>query len=829
MRLTKRIGCLLAVLLLALSGLMHAGASTKREQGRVVRVAFPIQQGLTYYDEYGNHTGYTYEYLEEIAQYTGWDYEFVEVPGSLDESLGVMLEMLADGEIDLMGAMAYSEDMSKQYDYAGHSYGVSETVLQVPDDIVQDFVINSQVEQRVRVAVLNTTGQRVQELQDYCEMNLITPELVLCESTEEQIQAVREGRADVLLNVSMNYLDHVRTVAKFSPKPFYFITTKGGNSGLMEELNSAILDIIQADPYFSTTLYEKYFSSSQMQLFLTDEETAYMEKAGKLKVGILQNQPPYQYEEDGALKGVSADFLEYVSQKTGLQFELINAATPEEVYTMAETGEINLIAGMPYDYDLARERNVSMTRPYLSSQYLLMMKESGSEESIKGKRLALVKSTSYRGKTLGSVVWFDTAEDCVRAVADGSADYTYVDAYTAQYYINQPYYRNLKLVPQTYTPRKVCFGVVKPGHQELLSILNKVVNNMSEVEIQGIINRNTIQKREFSLADLLWENPVEFVLVLASVSILIILILLYFLRQRVRMSRQNALELKKHFRVYALLNEYFFEYNFRKNTMVVSVPRKEEKEEPELLHYDYAKHGQGESGEFLREITSEKDGSKELYLNCIDGRYHWLRVVFETVHDGERPAYAIGKINVIDAEKEEKDTLLQKAQMDSLTHIYNAETSRTMIQQLLAQMQKNELGALIILDVDHFKSINDTYGHMEGDEVLKQIARLLREQFRSIDIVGRPGGDEFLVYMTRIKNREVLARKCDTLCQKVRELRQGGDGTITVSIGASLAQPGDSYQALYNRTDHALYEAKRLGRDRYAIWESGEQSQREEE
>lgn len=71
---------------------------------RVVRVAYPVQAGLTDFDEYGNYTGYTYEYLEEVAQYTGWEYEFVEVPGEIDESLSALLEMLQNGEVDLMGA-----------------------------------------------------------------------------------------------------------------------------------------------------------------------------------------------------------------------------------------------------------------------------------------------------------------------------------------------------------------------------------------------------------------------------------------------------------------------------------------------------------------------------------------------------------------------------------------------------------------------------------------------------------------------------------------------------------------------------------------------------
>ena len=120
--------CLLLTAALLL--FMEAPAANAMAKGtRTVRVAFPIQTGLTQLDEYGNYSGYTYEYLEEIAQYTGWNYEFVEVSGDPNESLLTLMDMLEKGEIDLMGGMLYSEELGQQYDYASYSYGSVETIL----------------------------------------------------------------------------------------------------------------------------------------------------------------------------------------------------------------------------------------------------------------------------------------------------------------------------------------------------------------------------------------------------------------------------------------------------------------------------------------------------------------------------------------------------------------------------------------------------------------------------------------------------------------------------------------------------------------------------
>lgn len=820
--LKKWIGLLLAAAALAGGGSLPAAAAG--QEGRVVRVAYPIQAGLTGFDEYGNYSGYTYEYLEEIAQYTGWDYEFVQAPGTVDESLIALMEMLREGEIDLMGAMLYTEETGEQFDYASHNYGVVETVLQVPYD-VQEVVINSQVQQTVRVAVASEGGRMQRELEDYCAMNLITPEYVLCGDIDEQLEAVREGRADVLLNTSLNYLEGVRVIARFAPKPFYFLTTKGKNAEMMEELNSAIMNVEQTDPTFSNRLYEKYFTASGANLRLTDEEAAYVGTAGTLRVGVLTEQPPLQYanEQTRELDGIAVDLLGLISEKTGLAFEMVPVESPEELYRLAEQGEIDLAAGVPYDYDLARERHLSMTRPYISSQYLLMMKEENSEETIKGKRLALTTTSPYRGETIGQVVRYAKLADCIRAVESGEADYTYVDAYMAQYFINQPQFRDLKLIPQTYEPQRLCYGVVKPAPQALLSILNKAVLTLPSAEIQGIINQNTLQKQPFSLRAVLTANPMESVAAIVVVSLAVIAALLLSLRRRARASREAALELKKHFRVYALVNEYFFEYSYRSRTMFVSDPSKDGGE-PDLLRFDYSvRPGSAREARrreaFLKVVRSREDGIHELHIECIDGVSHWLRIALETVYDGAEPAYALGRINVIDEERQEKDQLMERAQLDSLTHVYNSEACRTRVRESLSRMREGELGALLLIDIDYFKQINDTYGHMRGDEVLGQMAGLLRSSFRADDVVGRPGGDEFLVYLTRIKNREFLFDKCAALCSGARGLPLAEGGRITISVGAALSHPGDSYAALYKTADEALYRAKNEGRDRFHIAE----------
>ncbi|MDO4270603.1 MAG: transporter substrate-binding domain-containing protein [Eubacteriales bacterium] len=819
-RLRRQAALLLAALALFMPG--TAGAAN-RVQDRTVRVAYPIQAGLTEVDEYGEFSGYTYEYLEEIAQYTGWDYEFVQAPGDIDQSLSTLLEMVGRGEIDLIGGMLYSAELSERYDYASRSYGTAETVLQALYDEPRDIVINASVEQELHVAVHKSSKRLREELEEYCRANRVTPLYVECDSEEEMLRALRDGRAEVLLNSSVNLIEGVRTIAAFSPKPFYFVTQKNGDAALMAELNAAVSSIEQTDPQLSSSLYDKYFTFDNDALRLSGEELAYIARAGTLRVGMLSGRPPFQYidEKTGEKRGIAPDLLQYISEKTGLKFELVAAETPEQEFQMAEDGEIDLLSGMTYDYALAREYSVVMSRPYVSAQYILLMNQDVSEDSLSGKKLAMTTTSTYEGETLGTVVYYDTLQACVDAVHTGEADYTYMDGYSAQYYANRPEYRNLKLIPQTYEPRRVCFAMPKPVSPELLNILNKAVLTIPAEELQAIIYSNTFYKQDFTLSAWVREYPFYAIGVVGAVLTVIILLLGFNLRQRARRTREIAGELEKRRRVYRLFQDYFFEYDFASGHLVLSIPDSETKAQG-MLEYDLLEGVEDPEIEqarrqFLALIQSGGRTPHEIQIYHEDDRaLHWVSVLFDTVCDSVGAAvYAVGKIANIDEQRQEKERLRRRAELDSLTHVLNAETVRRSAQRAMADIPEGRRDALLLLDIDRFKTINDTYGHMEGDRALIEVAAVIRRSFREADLVGRPGGDEFMIYMKRADAPAVVRNRCNALCAGARQVKMRDGTPLTVSIGVAWAEKGGVYADVFRAADEALYRAKKNGRDRF--------------
>lgn len=167
-----------------------------------------------------------------------------------------------------------------------------------------------------------------------------------------------------------------------------------------------------------------------------------------------------------------------------------------------------------------------------------------------------------------------------------------------------------------------------------------------------------------------------------------------------------------------------------------------------------------------------------------------------------------------------------KAHIDQLTGILNKHSFEENTESILHQSLPLENHALILLDVDNFKGVNDTLGHAYGDQVLAEIGNILRTVFQPEDYLGRIGGDEFCVLLNTERQEQdylqLVCSKCEKLCEAFHNNYTGDDGDykISASIGVALFPVhGDSFAKLYKRADRALYVSKKKGKDTYTIYE----------
>ncbi len=167
--------------------------------------------------------------------------------------------------------------------------------------------------------------------------------------------------------------------------------------------------------------------------------------------------------------------------------------------------------------------------------------------------------------------------------------------------------------------------------------------------------------------------------------------------------------------------------------------------------------------------------------------------------------------------KKQMEKIKQEIIIDPLTKIYNRRAFDDKIKQEFASFRRyGSKTSLIIIDIDHFKKVNDTYGHRTGDGVLRVVAGILKKEIRDIDILARYGGEEFAVILPHTELSPAL-EVAERLRQKVSESRfayKGEPFSITASFGVGELRDGDTLDGYIRRVDAALYEAKKAGRNR---------------
>ncbi|MEJ6006155.1 GGDEF domain-containing protein [Paucibacter sp. AS339] len=204
-----------------------------------------------------------------------------------------------------------------------------------------------------------------------------------------------------------------------------------------------------------------------------------------------------------------------------------------------------------------------------------------------------------------------------------------------------------------------------------------------------------------------------------------------------------------------------------------------------------------------------------------DGRWIWMS---ETTHANGWMLCSACDITALRADertlRQERDKALRAAQTDPLTGISNRRHVMQQLEQHVAALSLSAMPlALAVLDLDHFKAINDRLGHDAGDAVIRDFSRLLQQSSRRGDGCGRVGGEEFMLVMSDVDQAQAQAilQRLQTLVSQSRPLPEHPEQGYTYSAGLAMARPGESLAQLCKRADLALYQAKDEGRNRCCL------------
>lgn len=296
-------------------------------------------------------------------------------------------------------------------------------------------------------------------------------------------------------------------------------------------------------------------------------------------------------------------------------------------------------------------------------------------------------------------------------------------------------------------------------------------------------------------------------------------------------------DLEKMRLLFGMTDEYMFNYNKVTNVLkifhydelkrVIDYNMDIDEWSDEMLQKRYV--ADNERGLFKAFIIALKDYNQSIStkINCsirthgnIIETLRFTGIYYNSSIEGE--GEIIGRIlsDGATARSNEALELMDELQYDSLTKVYNKKAITEYAINILKENKRNRT-IIVILDVDHFKSVNDTYGHMYGDKILARVGQRLKEVVGEDGVVGRIGGDEFMIVLNGINDDQMLRGVLRAMRTQIKWefSEEFTDFMITCSIGASIyPNNGTDFEELFKKADHCLYIAKEKGRDRYVFF-----------
>lgn len=669
----------------------------------IVRVCFlPLDNSTTIYTDHPYYT-YYYDYLQEISQYTGWKYQYVD--GSYSECI----DMLVNKEIDLICGIAKTTERLEQMDFSNVSLMSAKYKFYVLAENETIFYDDYEHFNHMSVGVLSDCSQ-LDAIDTLCEQQNITITKKYYTSSSALEAALQAGEVDAIYAINVTDNNLYRVAAHFSDTQLYFATWKGND--IINDVIDTQTQIRNTVSYFEYHLFQENLGNTQeLTPYFTREELEYIEEHPDVLFSADPNWAPIEStnKKTGELEGITAEILKLLEEYTGLNFVYKPSENFTESLSRLMHGEVDVLTALSHDYWWGEQNNVNLSTTYLNS-YIVMIHNPNRETGTNCVALPRNFNITTRIVMTGqyqNILYFDTTEECIQAVASGKADYTYTNYYIANYHLSNIAYRSLTATKISSLNENLCFAISKNADPRLLSIINKGLRCISSEKIDAIVLEHTLYENEFSIRNIIYAYPETIILGIVGVSgfaVIVLLVILFIHRRKTR--------------------------------------------------------------------------------------------VIETI-----------------------------SQTDALTGILNRGAIQAQITMALdkEKLTPELVCPLIAVDLDNFKAVNDNYGHAEGDLLLKAVANVLTHSVRQTDLVGRMGGDEFIVYLTNVNNKKTAEKVAAKLCTAVSALSLEKDewSEITASFGVAFGNADSTWATLYHQADVALYDAKEKGKNQYSVY-SGE-------
>lgn len=584
---------------------------------------------------------------------------------------------------------------------------------------------------------------------------------------------------------------------------------------------------------------------------LTQSERAWLLTHPTIRVGMDSAYAPYEWrDKKGHFVGMAVDYLRLIEQKLGVRFEIVQDKSWPEVIEMAKKGEIDVVTSIVQTPE--RLKYFTFSAPYRNTQTMIV--DNGQGEFVGDlKHLASKKVAVEKGYFIQEIlakhypsiklVLVNTTADALRYVMEGRADAYVGDMSAIDYAIKSDGLEGLRFSGQTEFASEHRFAFSKLSPQ-VASIINKAMASISEEESNAIFNRWLGVRIHQGV-------KVQTIVIYGTFIALLALIFGYmYYRLRQEIKHRKAMET-----YYRELTEDVLDVVWKadKELRITYISPSDERlrgyKAEEVIGRHVFEMFTPEGVETLKKQMQKRaeldaqgiptDFSRfQIQHVCKDGRLIWGEILSKPERNkkGEIIGYH-GITREMTEQKLLQEQIERLAFYDALTKLPN----RLLLMERLSQARLNSkrqhyFSAVMFLDLDNFKSLNDTYGHSVGDLLLCQVADRLKQCVREVDTVARFGGDEFVVVLNTLdKDKETSAQYARSVAEKIsqslcafytlsvkneNEQEHCVEHQCTASIGIVIfdAKEG-SEDDLLKYADTAMYQAKEAGKNTICLWE----------
>ncbi len=290
---------------------------------------------------------------------------------------------------------------------------------------------------------------------------------------------------------------------------------------------------------------------------------------------------------------------------------------------------------------------------------------------------------------------------------------------------------------------------------------------------------------------------------------------------------------REHYRIISeQSNDVIYKYDIQNDNMIYSSKYKEIYDRNPVVH-GFLKNISSRNTiypndiENFRKLIEEINSGKKHYYKEIRikdkyGVYNWCAVEGSSIFEDGHAIMSVGKISNIHERKKEKEDLIWNSQHDELTKLFNKNKIQALIQNIIRNSNNDERHAMLVIDADNFKNINDYLGYVFADNILVEAAGAITKLVGDAGVVGRFSEDEFIIFLKNVTSKDMIIKAAESICKLFKNIYCGEEDewSLSSSIGIALyPKDGGSYYELLNSADRALHSVKSNGKNSYKFYD----------